>query len=111
MAEHYTTISKKQVDILFYVKTKKRIKISKSMLDYLYALARQGRSLARDPAVEEFRKAVSHCVGILVQKKDQGTYEDYRLVEDEMNRAFRQICAIRSNKYLTQVKRDMESVS
>ena len=107
MAEYYTTISKKQVDVLYYAKDR-NIRISDNTINYLYALARQGRCFARDPSVEEFRKTISQCVGELLKKIGTGTPEEYKAIEKEIKRAFRQICAIKTNKYLVEVKKELD---
>jgi hypothetical protein len=107
MAEYYTTISKKQVDVLRFAKDH-YIRISQNMLNYLYALARQGSCFARDPSVEDFRKTISGCVGEILKKRDDGTPEEFREIEKEINRAFRQICAIKTNKYLKEVRKELD---
>lgn len=108
MAEYYTTISKKQVKVLECVAGKK-IHMSQSMIAYLNALAEQGSSLARDPSVEDFRKTISQCVGDALRLRYNGSLEDYKKVELEIERAFRQICAIKTNKYLRKVKAELDS--
>ena len=120
MAEYYTTISSRQVKVLEYAKDKK-IHITQSMLEYLNALAAQKNMLMKDSSVEDFRKTISRCVGDILglrekearyketqSREDRVTLKDYKVIENEIERAFRQICAIRTNKYLKVVKKELD---
>lgn len=129
MAEYYTTISMRQIGVLEYIAGKK-IHMSASMIDYLKALAAQGHSLARDPSVEDFRKSISKCVGDALALRDrlhkletdpsnaktedgepdkaEKIKADYKNLENDIERAFRQICAIKTNKFLKKVKKELD---
>lgn len=112
MTEYYTTISKKQVNTLYMARNK--IKISESMLNYLYALAKQGKGLAKDPAVESFRRTISESVGkvLKIQAQPDADPIEYVEIETEIHRAFRQLSAVKKSRMLTTIKKelDMESV-
>lgn len=111
MTEYYTTISKKQVDTLFLARSK--IKLSKSMSDYLYALARQGKSLAKDPSVESFRRTISESVGYILKMQAQPEVDpkDYIEIETNIHRAFRQLCAVKKSRMLTEIKKELDMKS
>ena len=110
MTEYYTTITKKQVNVLYYAQGR-QIRLPKSMLDYLYAMARQGDCLARDPAEEDFRRIISNSVGELLKKIGTGTYEEYQQIEKNILGAFRQLCAIRKGKMISQIKTDLDNMT
>ena len=94
--------------MLWKAREAKCIRISDNMLDYLYAVARQGSCFARDPSVEEFRKTISQCVGTLLKIAGTGTAKEYRKINKDINRAFRHICAVKTNRYLVEVKKELD---
>ena len=112
MTEYYTTISKKQVNALYVARSK--IKLSENMFNYLYALAKQGKSLAKDPSVESFRRTISESVGkvLKIQAQPDADPMDYVEVQTNLHRAFRQLSAVKKSRMLTAIKKelDMESI-
>lgn len=127
MAEYYTTLTKKQVNMLWRLKAQKGFQISENMLSYLYALARQGRRYARDAQQEDFRKRIISSLGRLFEAReaerlyDETSNEEerselysriqemYRRETVEIRKAFEILCTQSTSRYLVKIKRELEA--
>lgn len=111
MKEYYTTISHKQVEVLRAVKDKK-IRISENMLVYLDSLASQGRCFATDPVMENFRQTISRSIGFIINHREKETaLTEYAVVEENIKRAFRQLCAAKTSITLKKIKAELDNAT
>ncbi len=97
---YYTTLTRNQVNVLFACMGKK-ITVTQNMINYLYALARQGREFARDRQEEAFRQRIRSAVDLVIR-------EEYTAAENEIWKAFRFLCAARSSEQLDKIGQEVE---
>ncbi len=96
----YTTLTRNQVNVLYACKGRS-IDITDDMINYLYALARQGREFARDRQEEAFRQRIRSAVDLVIR-------EQYETAEGEIWKAFRFLCAARSGDQLDRIEAEIE---
>ena len=97
---YYTTLTRNQVNVLYACKDK-TISITQNMINYLYALARQGREFARDRQEEAFRQRIRTAVDLVIR-------QEYTAADNEIWKAFRFLCAARSSEQLDEIGREVE---
>ena len=98
---YYTTLTRNQVNVLYACKDKS-LDITQNMLNYLYALARQGREFARDRQEEAFRQRIRTAIDLAIR-------EHYGAAEAEIWKAFRFLCASRSGEFLDEIEKELET--
>lgn len=97
---YYSTLTRNQVSVIFAAVNQELMTVPKSMIDYLYALARQGGGFARETHEEDFRQRILKGVDLVI-------HEEYSLAQGEIVGAFKILCASRKSKALDKVRVDL----
>lgn len=100
---YYSTLTRNQVSVIFAAVNQELLTVPKSMIDYLYAMARQGGGFARETHEEDFRQRILKGVDLII-------HEEYSLAQGEIEGAFRILCASRKSKALEKVRADLERI-
>lgn len=97
---YYSTLTRNQVSVIFAAVNQELMIVPKSMIDYLYAMARQGGGFARETHEEDFRQRILKGVDLVI-------HEEYSLAQGEIIGAFKILCASRKSKALDKVRVDL----
>ncbi|MBQ8159121.1 MAG: hypothetical protein IJ083_00090 [Clostridia bacterium] len=101
-AAYYTTVTRNQVNVLYWAQSSGQIHLTRRQTDFLYAFARQGGGFVTDPVEEDFRQRIRQAVNLVATGKNE---EADALLED----AFRLACASWESEALTAIRAELEN--
>ena len=106
--ESDTSISQRQINVLYTLVSQRKISMTQDMIDYLYALGTQGQATLRDAASETFTKRIKECVSRAIQNRevmDQAEYDEISLCIQD---AFRDLCKSHTSDLLGKIEKELQ---